>query len=153
MRQYKALQPCRFAGKDFLIGDFIPAELVLPEAVDNLISIGVIDAVDIPSMAGVLETDESSVNMVPVSILGEEESECIPMTADDVAWVLIILQKPPAEAAKDVQNITSRDVLTLLKAVDKRKAVKTALETVVIDDDAGVHSAGGTAEAADEVLV
>ena len=149
MRQYKALQPCRFSGRDFFIGDLIPRELVLPEAVDNLISIGVIDAVDIPDFSAILEEGTTSlVNVVPVSILGGEEIECIPMAADDVAWVLTVLQKPAAEAAKDVHNITNRDVLTLLKAVDSRKTVKTALETVVISDDAG-----GTTEAADEVLL
>lgn len=149
MRQYKALQPCRFSGRDFFIGDLIPRELVLPEAVDNLISIGVIDAVDIPDFSAILEEGTTSlVNVVPVSILGGEEIECIPMAADDVAWVLTVLQKPAAEAAKDVHNITNRDVLTLLKAVDSRKTVKTALETVVIADDAG-----GTTEAADEVLL
>lgn len=43
---YKALKPCKFAGKAYKIGDSIDASVVLPTAAPGLIKIGKIAAVE-----------------------------------------------------------------------------------------------------------
>lgn len=39
---FVALKPCRFGGTDYLIGDSIPADNVLPERVEALRAMGII---------------------------------------------------------------------------------------------------------------
>lgn len=39
---FVALKPCRFGGTDYLIGDSIPREKVLPEQVERLRDMGII---------------------------------------------------------------------------------------------------------------
>lgn len=39
---FVALKPCRFGGTDYLIGDSIPADKVLPERVEALRAMGII---------------------------------------------------------------------------------------------------------------
>ena len=42
MAVFIAQKPCRFGGDDYLIGDHIPADKILPERVNALKSMGII---------------------------------------------------------------------------------------------------------------
>lgn len=46
MKKYFAKKPCRFADKDYYIGEEIPADAVLPERENALVKYGTISVVD-----------------------------------------------------------------------------------------------------------
>lgn len=124
MRQYKARKPCRLLGKDYLIGDIIPDEAVLPAARDELVTIGLIEPIEKGAKADAT---------IPVTIIGKGGEKVISVPAEDVSRILLILQTPTNEAVSLLDGIGA-EAKTVLAAVDKRKAIKAALETVVIDN-------------------
>lgn len=126
MRQYKAKKPCCLLGEDYFIGDLIPEEAVLPESRDSLIRIGLIEEVDVPG-------PETSEVLVPITILGKELNKVVNVKAEDISCIMIILQSAADKAAEMVGSLDDPAKM-VLAAIDKRKAVKAAIETAVIDD-------------------
>lgn len=131
MRQYKAKKPCCLLGEDYFIGDLIPEEMVLPESRDSLIRIGLIEEVDVPDPDS--ETSDACEMLVPITILGKELNTVVNVKAEDISCIMIILQSAADKAAEMVGSLDDPAKM-VLAAIDKRKAVKAAIETAVIDD-------------------
>lgn len=122
---YKALKTCKFAGKDYKIGDTIDTSVILPEAAPRLMKMGVIAAVGensgvksetsnaADSKAGAYSTPASTIVKVP--ILDEEtEIESVDVTPEELVEVVTIIQLPDEELTEKVQEIQSENQLLLI---------------------------------------
>lgn len=119
---------CHFGGKQFYIGEDIPAELVLnPQAQEKM---GVLVIVDGDAEGG-------SCGSQPIVISDPTLTICVSVNGSDMELeptdrglqdIFNVLIGQPA-AAKDIINgMTDEDALILLHLSDSRKAVKAAAE-------------------------
>ena len=46
---YRAIKPCRFAGRDFRVGEIVPEALLAPGAKKRLLSMGILASGDEPA--------------------------------------------------------------------------------------------------------
>ena len=126
---YKALKPCTLAGRKFIIGDEIPADLVLNpqkliknrmivEVAENLVS-------ETQEENAVLEVEKEAL-IVP--IYEKDEVINLSLSAEQIVEVVTILQHTVDEAEKTIKDITSEDELIVIHKLDPRKGVKEAAE-------------------------
>lgn len=114
---FVAKKPCSFAGRDFLIGDPIPEELVLKSRVPDLIKTGVLDEFT--------EAEEKTgIVKFSIPVHAEEGDVQLELTNEELVQVFDVLQSTAEEAESVVDGITSNDALILLDVADSRKAVK-----------------------------
>ena len=84
--KYKALRPCSFAGKTYLIGEIIPDGVVHESAEARLIKGGVIEAVDVEGVTPPLPStseDEPKEEPITEEITGEETEEAEAETEEE----------------------------------------------------------------------
>ena len=122
-----ALKPCSFNGKDFTIGEEIPAEFVAdPKKQERL---GVLAIAD-----GVVEATLPKIGEIEVPIRAEEGDLILCVTNEELTVFTDILQigvkttEEKQQISEMVQNINSEDLLIMLSALDGRKFVKEAAE-------------------------
>lgn len=113
---YIAKKPCSFAGRDFLIGDPVPEELVLKSRVPNLIKTGVLEEITVEAQEGVVKFT------IPVHAVEGDLS--LELNNEEMVQVFDVLQASVEDARIVIDGITSNDVLILLDVSDSRKAVK-----------------------------
>lgn len=147
-----AKKPCSFGGRQFFIGDEIPAELVADAELQE--KYGVISVVETKGVSaeqtGILFTQEQVDNMVAeavaelketepgayegtitVSVIGDSDGENeqvtdVPATPEEIQQIFAIMQMNAENGAKAVAEVQSENVLIILHAVDSRKTIKDA---------------------------
>lgn len=122
---YIALKPCSFAGQRFRIGAEIPEILLLPEAINGLVKMGVIAAGDgAQPVAGA-----QSPAKVEINVEVEEGTLALNISAEVLQDIFTAMCGVVDEAEKVIDEMTDVDALVLLNLADQRKSIKTAAET------------------------
>jgi len=121
-----ALKPCSFGGKQFYIGNEIPAEYVASPAAQE--KLGVLTIVNVEAEVDVHETvvyPESKVSLVVHSDGNEMTLEPTDRGIQDVFNVLI---GKATDAEAIINEMDDADALILLHLADSRKSIKEAAE-------------------------
>lgn len=164
-----AKKPCSYGGKQFFIGDEIPADLVANaerEEKLGVISIANADA-GVSGQSGTLFTQEQVDEMIQsavaeikpidtetddigfaVTVKGEGGNvTAVSCSAEDIQEVVDVLQMNADDGARAVANVKSDSVLILLHALDTRSTVKKAAQkqhdTLFSADGNSNESVGG----------
>lgn len=118
-----AKKPCGFGGKQFFIGEEIPAEYVLnPKAQEKLGTLVIVNDGDEASHpASVVETME-------VAIHAEEGDLHLNLTKDGLQAFVDVITNNVADAKPIIEQMTDGDALILLHIADDRKDIKKAAE-------------------------
>lgn len=132
--EYFCLKPCRLSGKDYVAGDSIPDESIVPECAKALEEMGFIAVANEtyqPINGEILETDEK-LDMLYVNILNksDEFDIAIPVPVTDIQAIFNVLQLNADDASEQIKNgiFSSSEALELLTKVDQRKAVRSAIK-------------------------
>lgn len=112
---YIAQKPCTFAGTEYNIGDTIPKDKVLPEAVTRLIKNGVIAEV---GNAGPLLPASTSLE---VPIVADEGAFVVKMTVDELVGAVHTIQKTEEEIVADIEEVENADVLIFIDVMTGKK--------------------------------
>lgn len=127
---YIAKKVCSFAGRDFLIGNPIPDELINPGRVADLIKIGVIT--EVPDVYPVEGMDDivAEVGQVKfeVNIHAEEGDLPLELTNEELQQLVDVLQAKAEEAKALVAEITSENVLIMVDCLHPIKSVRSAVK-------------------------
>lgn len=107
--RYIARKPCSFGGKKYLIGEDVPADVVLDGK--RQVSLGTLAAV---------QDDKTSAILIS---LGEEQVSLAP---EELQRIFDILQVKSEDAVALLQEETRENVCRVIAACDSRRAVKTA---------------------------
>ena len=127
-----AKKPCRFNGRDFIIGEEIPAEYILePKVQERRGVIAIIsDGNAIPSEE--LKQYTAQVGIVKFEVpIHTEDGDIVVLITNDELKVFTDIRQIGVSSTEDkqkisemIQNIESEDLLILLDALDGRKHVK-----------------------------
>lgn len=125
--------PCRFAGKKYLIGEEIPAEVVEnPEAQAKRGVLAVMNDGEGDAPVNVIPKVGDVKFIIPIHLEDQDyevsvtESELTVFT--DVLQMGVSSNAEKAKVAEIVSSVESEDLLILMDAVDGRKAVKDAVK-------------------------
>lgn len=143
---YIAQRPCTFAGVPYRIGETIPESAILPEAVDNLISYGVIAKSNTPNQQA------EEITTISIPIYGDDDSlEVVDLSPKEVVQAMGILQQTVADAEKQIADIHSKNLLKIIQRLDSRKGVKDAASKrgdTILDSEQSPQ--GGESEQSEE---
>lgn len=133
--RYIARKPCSFGGKKYLIGEDVPADVVLDGK--RQVALGTLAAV---------QDDKTSVILIS---LGEEQVSLAP---EELQRIFDILQAKSEEAIALLQEETCENICRVIAVCDSRRAVKSAAnrskdEKENADDTAGEGEKEGAGEA------
>lgn len=107
--RYIARRPCCFGGKKYLIGDDVPADVVLDGK--RQVALGTLAAV---------QDDKTSVILIS---LGEEQVSLAP---EELQRIFDILQAKSEDAVALLQEEACENVCGVIAVCDSRRAVKSA---------------------------
>lgn len=107
--RYIARRPCSFGGKKYLIGEDVPADVVLDGK--RQVALGTLAAV---------QDDKTSAILIS---MGEEQFSLAP---EELQRVFDILQAKSEDAVALLQEETRENVCGVIAVCDSRRAVKTA---------------------------
>lgn len=108
--RYIARRPCSFGGKKYLIGDDVPADVVLDGK--RQVALGTLAAV---------QDDKTSVILIS---LGEEQVSLAP---EELQRIFDILQAKSEDAVALLQEETRENICRVIAVCDSRRAVKSAV--------------------------
>ena len=128
MAVYVAQKPCSFAGKDFKIGDMVPAELIQPGAAPALMKMGLIANTTKDAAPVVPETTGPVVTTVDITVPVEEGRLALDITKEGLQSIVDVLCANVEGAEKIIDEMIDNDALILLHIVDNRKSIKTAAQ-------------------------
>lgn len=107
--RYIARKPCSFGGKKYLIGEDVPADVVLDGK--RQVALGTLAAV---------QDDKTSAILIS---LGEEQASLAP---EELQRIFDILQAKSEDAVALMQEETRENICRVIAVCDSRRAVKTA---------------------------
>lgn len=107
--RYIARKPCLFGGKKYLIGEDVPADVVLDGK--RQVALGTLAAV---------QDDKTSAILIS---LGEEQ---VSLTPEELQRIFDILQAKSEDAVALLQEEARENVCGVIAVCDSRRAVKTA---------------------------
>lgn len=107
--RYIARKPCSFGGKKYLIGEDVPADVVLDGK--RQVALGTLAAV---------QDDKTSAILIS---LGEEQVSLAP---EELQRIFDILQAKSEDAVALLQEETRENVCGVIAVCDSRRAVRTA---------------------------
>lgn len=107
--RYIARKPCSFGGRKYLIGEDVPADIVLDGK--RQVALGTLAAV---------QDDKTSAILIS---LGEEQVSLAP---EELQRIFDILQAKSEDAVALLQEETRENVCGVIAVCDSRRAVKTA---------------------------
>lgn len=107
--RYIARKPCSFGGKKYLIGEDVPADVVLDGK--RQVALGTLVAV---------QDDKTSTILIS---LGEEQVSLAP---EELQRIFDILQAKSEDAVALLQEETCENVCSIIAVCDSRRAVKSA---------------------------
>ena len=119
-----AKKPCRFAGRDYFIGDEIPAEAVVdPRGMEKMGIIAI--ANDLGAAPAVTEVFGGPVPM-NITIHAEEGDMVLSLWEAALQAVVDVLSGTVPDGEAIISGMTEGDALILLDVTDGRKAIKAA---------------------------
>lgn len=125
-----AKKPCSFGGKNFYIGDEIPANLVLNPKTQEKMSVLAIVSDDCQVSEPAAPGDaKEKVDTMAVVIHAEEGDLPLDLTAEGLQAVVDVLTSKAEEAEAIVKQMEDGDALILLHIADTRKTIKVAAES------------------------
>lgn len=107
--RYIARRPCSFGGKKYMIGEDVPADVVLDGK--RQVALGTLAAV---------QDDKTSAILIS---LGEEQ---VLLAPEELQRIFDILQAKSEDAVALLQEETRENVCAVIAVCDSRRAVKTA---------------------------
>lgn len=107
--RYIARKPCSFGGKKYLIGEDVPADVVLDGK--RQVALGTLAAV---------QDDKTSAILIS---LGEEQ---VSLDPEELQCIFDILQAKSEDAVALLQEETRENICRVIAVCDSRRAVKTA---------------------------
>ena len=122
-----AQKPCSFGGKQFFIGDEIPAGLVADARMQE--KMGVITIANDAVNNTVLEMEQKQTVMIPVkggSDGDNEQHTAVSATPEEIRQAFGIMQMNSTDGVEAIVGVKSENVLILLHAADTRKTIKDA---------------------------
>ncbi len=135
--KYFANKPCKFAGNNYLIGDVIPAEVLVPSRIESLKKAGIISESPATIVAGeVFEQviDDLKGSLLRVPVYGDgNEVHCFLCTEFEINAIFTILQKTIEEATEIIASEKSENVLNIIKNIDSRKGIKVAASSRITE--------------------
>lgn len=121
-----AKQPCSFGGKQFFIGDDIPAELVIdPKSQEKIGVISIAKDGDSGQDDGKIPAEWNFSLVVPRE---NGENMVLDFDIDGMTQALSALISKPEDAKAIIETMTGNDALIFLHMADGRKAIKAAAE-------------------------
>jgi len=121
---YIALKPCRFNGNNYVAGDTIPGDAVVPSRVQVLKIQGIIANNPELEKRPVSAPASPAKHKIPIiKATGRFEIELAP---EQILIALEIIQKVTDEAIKDINSIDCEETLILIDRIDSRKSVRDA---------------------------
>lgn len=108
--RYIARRPCSFGGKKYLIGEDVPADVVLDGK--RQVALGTLAAVQDDKTSAILIT------------LGEEQVSLAP---EELQRIFDILQAKSEDAVALLQEETRENICRVIAVCDSRRAVKSAV--------------------------
>ena len=108
--RYIARRPCSFGGKKYLIGEDVPADVVLDGK--RQVALGTLAAV---------QDDKTSAMLIS---LGEEQVSLAP---EELQRIFDILQAKSEDAVALLQEETRENICRVIAVCDSRRAVKSAV--------------------------
>ena len=124
-----AQRPCSFGGKQFYIGDEIPAVLVMdPKKQESRGLLAIVkDEAETPAPAEPpVVNPAEAVETMTVYIHAEEGDLPLELTREGLQTVVDVLTSKLEDAEPLVKQMTNGDALILLDIADSRKTIKTA---------------------------
>lgn len=116
-----AKKPCSFAGRDFFIGDEIPAESVVdPRGMEKM---GIIAIANDLKPAPAAAPADAPVN---ITIHAEEGDLLLSISEAALQTVVDVLAGTVPDGEAIIAGMTESDALILLDVTDGRKAIKAA---------------------------
>lgn len=107
--RYIARKPCSFGGKKYLIGEDVPADVVLDGK--RQVALGTL---------AVVQDDKTAAILIS---LGEEQ---VSLASEELQRIFDILQAKSEDAVALLQEETRENVCGVIAVCDSRRAVKTA---------------------------
>ena len=123
--RYIARKPCSFGGKKYLIGEDVPADVVLDGK--RQVALGTLAVVQDEKISAILIT------------LGEEQVSLAP---EELQRIFDILQAKSEDAVALLQEETCENVCRVIAVCDSRRAVKSAANRSKSENE----NADGTAD-------
>lgn len=119
-----AKKPCRFAGRDYFIGDEIPAEAVVdPRGMEKIGIIAI--ANDLGAAPAATEVFGGPVPM-NITVHAEEGDMVLSLSEAALQAVVDVLAGTVPDGEAIISGMTEGDALILLDITDSRKAIKAA---------------------------
>ena len=123
---YTALKPCRFAGRDYLVGESVPDEVIRPGAEKDLVKMNVLAPQ--PDTIVADETDETDgpfcASIAVVNSNGD--TVYLPVTESDLQAIFDVLTGTASLADPIIATMDNEYALYLLSLSDNRKSIKQA---------------------------
>lgn len=119
---YIAQKPCRFAGQSFRVGEIVPADVMQPGAIRNLVKMGIISEEGVELLTASVETREEP--KISITVLAGEDTMELNPTPEGLQSVFDVLTGNTTEAEATINAMTDVDALILLDLSDARKTVK-----------------------------
>lgn len=128
MSGYVCLKPLTFSGVQYLPGNPIPADVVLPSRVNALKQMGFLAEQDEAHLlAAVVDTRTAPDTVFTIPVAAEGDAmEGVPASEGSVVTAASILQMTVEQAGEAIKDTTDETALTLIRALDSRKGVKSA---------------------------
>lgn len=127
---YHALRPCHFAGTGYMIGDEVPAGVLVDGAAARLIRQRVLAyTADAEPAAAITET---------VTYDGDEVE--LTVTQDGMDLIVTVLTATVEGSASTIAAATDVDGLKLLHVVDSRSGIRTAVAARLAELEAAADS-------------
>lgn len=125
-----AQRPCNFGGKKFLIGEEIPAELVVNPKEQERRGVLAI-AAEAEQYTAETQEIEQNASEIPIEVKVEYDGEkeqmlSLLMRPEELQIVISIMQMTAEEGVTEITTVESNNILILLHALDRRKTIKNA---------------------------
>lgn len=133
---YVSLKAIKLSGREYLPGDTIEAEHILPKRKRALIAEGCIaEVADTVEMHTAelqeVQTGEEVKFFIPVVCTDDgnaAQAMSVPLTEGELQHVFAIMQMNVEKATEEIEGVESENALIVLHAADSRKMVKQAAQ-------------------------
>ena len=125
---YICVKKLSLGGRDYYPGDSIPDGVILPGRVDRLKACGYIAEQNAAHLGeAVLDTRDVPETVFTIPIAADEGmTEGVPASEESVIAAAFILQMTVEQAGEVIKDTADETALTLVRALDSRKGVKSA---------------------------
>lgn len=148
---YICTKAINLGGTEYVPGDVIPAEAVLPSRVRALTNQKYIAPTGgyAPETAHQERQEQQGPVTIPIPIGSGDDSSVLEVDGATVAQAAIILQLTAEGAVEAIAGVANEDALLLVHAMDSRKTVKAAAEKQAVALKEQQESQSGSTDTTD----